>query len=302
MQAQNFWPAESWNSATNLTSLSEELEKDLSGAHWNPLTRELFVVNNGSGTIIRLVEDGVAGLTVRETWQPGGDLEGITQADYNDNTVFVIDEKSGKIEEYEIGEEKTLNKWNISIDLPDYLGGLGPEGIAFVPDKWLKKSGFENEDNKAYTSKNGMGGLMFVAHQFDGHVYVFDLDRLNNSYDFVGEYKTSKNECAGLEFDRSTGELYILHNKGKNYIEVAQLSSKSSFKTISEFYGPNSGNIEGIALTPSTANEQWCWITLDDSDKDALRWFEHFDPKAKVVYNPSSKCLSLANFANVNNF
>jgi hypothetical protein len=54
---------------------------------------------------------------------------------------------------------------------------------------------------------------------------VFDLHRTKNTFAYVGQYLTGQAETAGLEFDRSTGKLYIWHNIGSNYQEVTELDS-----------------------------------------------------------------------------
>ncbi|MEI2422326.1 hypothetical protein V6O07_18745, partial [Arthrospira platensis SPKY2] len=98
----------------------------------------------------------------------------------------------------------------------------GPEGISFVPDNWLQTSGFvSSQTGQPYTSTKGMGGLMFIAHQDGGFVWVFDINpNQTNDFLYVGKYKTSRTESCGLSFDSSTGMLYILHNVGDNFLEV----------------------------------------------------------------------------------
>ena len=286
LQAQNSWPAETWTNATNLTSLYPGFTNNLSGAHWNPLNRELWLVINGPGTIVKVVENGTGGFQHEAAWNPGGDLEGITQADLSDTTVFVIEENTGTIKEYNValpGVATLIHSWNISSEIPAYDGFFGPEGIAFVPDEWLIINGFKEHSGANYVSQHGMGGLIFVAHQNGGNIYVFDLDRLTNSYSFVGEYATNRIESAALEFDRSTGYLHIWHNIASNFLEVTDLTSVPNagirkLTVVEEYFGPITGNLEGIAFTPAITNEDWCWITLDDGITDALRWFDQFSP------------------------
>ncbi len=282
---QSVWPAESWNAATNLSSLYAGFANDLSGAHWNDENRELWLAINGPGTIVRLKENGTGGFQYNASWMPFGDLEGITQANSSDSTVFVVNEGAGQILEFDIRNPATVNlihTWTIGPDIPVYNGFSGPEGLAFVPDEWLLYNNFLDQNGSGYLSLNGMGGLMFVAHQNGGSIYVFDLNRSNNSYAFIGEYKTNRTESAGLEFDRSTGLLHIWHNLGNNYLEVTDLTSVPSgsvreFIMMKEYLGPRTGNLEGIALTPASSTDNWCWITLDDGGADALRWFKQFE-------------------------
>ncbi len=288
VHAQHAWPAESWTSSVNLTSLDAGFSINMSGQFWNPLKRDLYVVSN-SGIFWRLKEGGPLGFMIDTTgglakWSPGGDLEDITQANYSDNSVFVMNE-AGYIQEYSVavnGTTSVLHSWDIRAQAAPNLGD-GPEGIAFVPDEWLSYNGFVDQNNNPYTSVNGMGGLIFVAHQTGGYIYVFDLNRSNNTYIFVGKYATAYTESSGLAFDRSVGKLFIWHNTGSNYIEVTEMKSYDlgsgirKFYPQTSFYGPRSGNLEGIAFTPSSAAEHWYFATDDGNQNGyAVYWFKSF--------------------------
>jgi hypothetical protein len=283
---QDLWPGEDWVDATNLTSLCKEFRYDLSGAHWNPVQQELWLVMNGTATIAKISRNQDSSFILQQVWNVSGDIEGITQASYQDSTILIIEESRGHIVEYDISSEINKNPvhtWNISADLPVYNGSEGPEGITFVPDEWLVRKNFVNEKGILETSKNGMGGFIFISHQKEGFIYVFDLNRLDNSYSFIGKYATHRKESAGLEFDRSTGSLLILHNMGPNYLEIADLSSSvvlnhRKLDMIMEFVAPTTGNLEGIAITPLMQNKNYCWLTVDDGLSDAIRWFQHFNP------------------------
>jgi len=133
-------------------------------------------------------------------------------------------------------------------------------------------------------SSNGMGGLMFVGHQSGGYVHVFDLSRVNNTFVYVGRYKTGETETAGLEFDRSTGKLYLWHNIGSNFLEVTELGSyvdgtERRLRPLIEYTGPRTGNLEGFALAPTPETNNWCFMTDDDnSNGEAILWFRQFQP------------------------
>jgi uncharacterized protein YjiK len=283
------WPAEPWTQAVHVPHLDPDWRENLSGAHWNPVTRTLWVVCNNPPTIWALEEDGTGGWRVankgglRGEFEAEHDSEGITQADYNEEVVYVIDEdRSIYAYETSTGGVRNLQRsWWIGFYLPFFSGGNGPEGIAFVPDAWLQANGFVDPSGQPRTSRRGMGGLMFVAHQEGGHLYVFDLDR-SGGFDFVGEYETAYDESSGLEFDRSTGKLYVWHNTAGNVIEVCDLSSTGSgvprMNTLELIQAPKSlGNLEGIACTPDSSGEGWWWFTDDANHQGAaLMWFKDF--------------------------
>lgn len=283
------WPGESNAQAVQLTRVDPELNADnMSGAAWNPVTRTLWLANN-SGRFYALVEDGAGSFQVatnaagtKARWKPGGDLESICQVDFTQPIVYLLDE-GGWIREYDVsqyGVVKQNRSWDIRAHCPE-INGSGPEGLTFVPDEWLRRQGFRRANGDLYTSTNGMGGLMFVGHQTQGYVYVFDLSRVNNRQACVGRYLTGQSETAGLEFDRDTGKLWIWHNTGGNYAEVAELNSAVSgadrrLRQICEYAGPRTGNLEGFAVASA---DNWCFVTDDNNAHgDAVVWYRRFLP------------------------
>ena len=287
------WPAEKWTSAKTLTHLDPAFENNMSGACYNPETQFFWVCcNGGPSAFWALKESGNGNWEIatkgkkQAKYNLGqGDLEGICQVDYRNDLVYLMVEGADKIKEYDVsdyGSAKLKNEWDISAHVPTRRG-LGSEGITFVPDEWLEKGQFTDAEGNLYTSKGGMGGLMFVAHQNGGRVYVFDLSVGKKDVHFVGSYKTSRAESSGLEFDRSSGRLYVWHNTGPNYLEVARLSSDTDgnerrLTTVTEFMGPKGGNLEGIAISPAIAKDGLCLIVDDDNqDGAALMLFSQFD-------------------------
>lgn len=290
--ASEQWPAEANTEAVNLTFEESEFnDTNMSGASWNPVTRSLWLANN-YGRFFELVEDGSGSFELamnddgtEAEWYPGGDLEGICQVNYEDPCVYLLDE-DGWILEYDASQHDvvSLNRsWDIRAYCPE-VNGSGAEGIAFVPDEWLSRQGFRSGSGQLYTSKNGMGGLIFVGHQAGGYVHVFDLNRGNESYDYIGQFKTGRNEIAGLEFDRDAGKLYIWHNTGVNYLEVTELNSyvvgsDRRLRQIVEYTGPRSGNLEGFAMAPISEADHWCFITDDNNEGcEAIVWYRQFQP------------------------
>jgi len=161
-------------------------------------------------------------------------------------------------------------------------------GITFVPDESLLAGGFVDGSGVPYVSTNGMNGLMFVAHQNGGRIYVFDLNRSDGTYIFVGEFSTSYSESAGLEFDRSTHQLYIWHGGVWNYLEITELSSyvNGSYRRLQEvtvYDPPHGGNLEGFARTQSDDPRTWIFLTIDDGGSDSLDWYHPDTPTPSVT-------------------
>lgn len=287
------WPAESYTQAVKLTEIDAGLNAiNWSGAFWNPETGTLWLACN-SGYFWALVENGTGSFMVATNaagtaakWSPGNDLEGICQADLSQPIVYLMDE-NGWIREYDVSDYGVVQEnrnWDIRAECPEVGGILGPEGITFVPDEWLARQGFRQTNGNLYVSTNGMGGLMFVGHQDGGYIHVFDLNPANSQYGYVGRYKTGQPETAGLEFDRSTGKLYIWHNYGNNSLEVTELNSyvdgsERRFRPLIEYAGPRAGNLEGFALAPTQDTNNWCFITDDDNvGGEAVMWYRQFEP------------------------
>ena len=287
------WPAEACAAAERLTDLDAGLDTvNWSGAGWNPDTRTLWLACN-SGAFWALVEDGAGGFQVatnpagtQARWSPGGDLEAICQADGDTNLVYLLDE-NGWIREFDTslyGVVNATRSWDIRDWCPEVNGTSGGEGLTFVPDDWLRREGFRQADGTLRTSTNGMGGLMFVGYQYDGYIYAFDLNRATGAAAFVGRYQTGRAETAALEFDRTTGKLYIWHNTGSNFLEVAELNStvagaERRLRPLAEFSGPRAGNLEGFALAPGAGGGGGCIVTDDDNlNHEAILWFRQFTP------------------------
>lgn len=285
------WPGEPWQQSQIITNLDDNFVANLSGAHWNGVTRTLWVCVNGPGSFVAIVEDGVGGWKVanqdgkRGEFSPGGDLEGLTQADLAEPSVYLLAEGEDVVRKYDVsvlGTVKLLKSWSLKPHVPT-SGGSGSEGIAFVPDVWLRSSGFVDKNGQPYASKLGMGGLMFIAHQNGGRVYVFDLSTTTSDVLFVGSYVTSRSESSGLEFDRSTGRLWVWHNIDANYLEVVSLASDAQpdgsrrLHQFVEYAGPKGGNLEGFAMSPEAEKQNMAFVVDDgNSDGAALMVFRKF--------------------------
>lgn len=291
------WPAEANTAAVKLTGIDAGFNTvNWSGAFWNPDTRTLWLSCN-SGYFWALVEDGAGSFKVatnaagtKAKWPPsgGGDFEAICQTDADPSLVYVMDE-NGWIREYDVRTNGVVNatrSWDVRTQCPEAGGGSGGEGIAFIPDEYLRRQGFRNAAGALYASTNGMGGLMFIGYQADGYVYALDLNRTFNTYGYVGRYKTGRTETADLEFDLSTGQLNVWHNTGDNYLEVVELNSTLDgadrrLRQLAEYIGPRTGNLEGFALVPASAGADGggCIITDDDNyNGEAIVWYRQFQP------------------------
>ncbi len=326
IKAQSAWPSESWSAAVNMTSImSGSGLTELSSLFWNSTTNRLYV-SHGDGRL-RVLQLNTGTNTFSQIANIGytGGPEGITQVNLNANEFYTIDEDNYQIRKYTHNANfsptgVTLSRsWNILLP-PSTMtntANIGPEGIAFIPDSFLTAIGFISQvTGLPYTtSVKGMGGLLCIAHQNQGYIWVFDVNpNVNNDFAFVGKYKTNKNESCDLAFDKSTGSLYILHNTGLNYLEVTDLTTTSvaggerKFVVKNEFQlaaTPDTNkNVEGFAITPkcndSTNVSVWLCRDVESLEptaykQDCLRWFNPFTAPG-TCYNTSPVVLNLKVF------
>jgi len=286
------WPAETSGAALKLTGLDAEFTSDMSGAYWNSASNMFWVCCNNPGTFWALRQDpdgnwqiatNAAGIQAR--WAAGGDLEGICQVNDSVPAMVLLDE-DGWIRQYDIANCGVVNQtraWDIRAYCPE-VSGNGPEAITFVPNDWLRSESFRDNSGAVRSSSNGMGGLMFVGSQIGGYVHVFDLNTNASTFTYCGSNQTSQAETADLAFDRVTGKLYIWHNIGPNYLEVAELNSTLNgsirrFRTLIEYIGPRAGNIEGFALVSTSETNDWCMMTDDGNENgEGVTLYRQFRP------------------------
>jgi hypothetical protein len=299
LRSQTPWNAESWASADNLTAVMDTAGlTELSGLHWNPVFNRLYVVHGDGKLRVLQFNNQTQTFTQLASKSITGGPEGVTQVNYSSNEFYTIDESSYQIRKYThntgFSSLSMAKSWNLLISpspMPN-TGNTGPEGIAFIPDSFLIAAGFiSQQTGQAYTSTRGMGGLMFIAHQNQGYIWVFDINPdVTDDFVYVGKYRTNSSESCDLEFDRSTGMLYILHNIAGNTLEITDLSTYTSgsdlkFTVKAEYMVPNpdgNTNIEGFGITPkcndsSNVSVWFCRdVEIGESStykKDCLRWF-----------------------------
>lgn len=296
LSAQTPWPSSNWDVSTNLTPImSASGVEGLSGVHYNPTKNQLFLVQDiGRLRIIQLNEQGNhLQLTDRNL---GCDLEGVMQINDSDNEFWVLCENEYIIKRYQYNANfssvTVVRSWDLLLPQSGMVETVdGPEGICFVPDSYLDSANFiSSVTGQAYTSQKGMGGLVFVAHQYLGQIWVFDINKnVNNDYVLVGIYNSNRQESCGLSFDRSTGLLYILHNIDNNFLEVCDLSvtlvnNQYKLNTVQEFNVtlPTNGgnNIEGVAVSPKCdmPNQQTVWLVRDVSGPQSNNALKEFRP------------------------
>lgn len=295
---QNAWPSKSWANATNLSTILPTSVVELSGLFWNNELKRLLTVGDAGYFAALQYNSTTNQFTLLGSVKNSDGPEGITQINTSGNEFYTIDENAYEIRKYSYNTNFTslskLKSWNLLIAPSPMTNtdNTGPEGIVFVPDSYLQKTAFiSSVTGQVYTSSKGMGGLLFLAHQNGGYVWVYDVNpNVSNDFLFVGKYKTNRSESCDLAFDNSTGLMYVLHNIDDNYLEVTDLKSslyfgEYKFNLVNEYLIPNpsgTANVEGFTLSPKYPQENTlgAWLCRDVTKTsevaDALRWFTPF--------------------------
>lgn len=179
-----------------------------SGAAWNPTTNQLFVCSDG-GAISRLNADGGA----TTNWSLAGDWEGIAVADPASSRVFVVNESTAIVREFDVASGTALRTFNLAsagadtgvtplgaadLDaLQDGGDGSGAEALVFVPIGGAPE-----------------GGEFYVGSQENGTIYRFRLSLSGGTtVVYLGKFKTwpaGNNDLAGLEYDWAHGRIVAI--------------------------------------------------------------------------------------------
>lgn len=258
----------------------------------------LWAVNNGPGTLYRLVPDGANWVPDQNNgWQDGKDLhypdgdgdpdaEGVvatadgvfvsTERD-NDNN----DDSKPEILRYNgsssSGSLDATGEWDLTSDLPDSDANEGLEGISWVPDSYLTAHGLVDEhtgDTYDPADYPGHGsGLYFAALESNGKVYGYALDLSSGSYTRVVTIDSGLSALMELEFDPSSGHLWALCDDNCDGESVTlDIGGDGAFAVSGDYARPSgmpNYNNEGFAIAPqgtcgSTKTVVWSDDKADD--------------------------------------
>jgi hypothetical protein len=252
---------------TSLTSTEMPLNEnsdffEMSDLHWSEATRTLWAADAvGSKTNVYAFRESTPGgpLSCSKRFALRSDGEGITQAG-DSGVIYLLREGPGEIIAYDVRGTTTapiLRTWTGLLAVMPAKGSAGPEGLTFVPDAVLAASGFRRgsgavDAGAAYpASAGGLGGIFLVAHQNGGRIHAVDLAATSNAFTYLGSFSTGADDASGLALDQRNRRLLILHNTGKNSIEITDLRCDDGYRLVSRatITSPQKGNVEGIAVT-----------------------------------------------------
>ncbi len=299
-------------------------ESDLSGAVFNAEDETLWVLRQNRVVWQYEYDSGASTYALVQTLTLpagiGSDIEAIAIVDPSStDELYTLSENEGRLARtVGIGTAPAvLHTWgfealNNGHSLPGESSGLGAEALAFVPDAFLLAAGFRFPNGAAFSGSTfGMGGLIFVGHQIDGRLHVFDVNP-DVDDDFVnhGSFLSAASEIAGLEFDRIGGLMYIWHNTGGNSLELSTLSSDGLVGTldVESLYDSSmpAGNLEGLAIVTldqcgllgSADSERTVFLTRDGGSPNLIAYDEYpCDCTGALTQERFESCVSVGGLA-----
>lgn len=228
------------NIGTNL-----EVGYEPSGVVWHERLQSLFTIwDNGYVT-----QMDMEGNIMHSSVFVGGDLEGITVADYESKYVYLLQEYPPKIVEFDI---TAWTKTNRSWTLNGMIGtsASGAEALTYNTDK----------------------ELFYVGSQYDGKIYVYDLSlAVLRSALPVSPTSISLNpasiittgipsDLAGLSYLSEVGITYAIFD-GSNKLQ--EYDNDGVLKH--EYESLPAVNQEGFAVLPGCPNDSTTMIIAQDS-------------------------------------
>lgn len=286
-------PATPWPGGADVTTVdvASAFGEDMSGLVYEgtgSATRGvLWAVNNGTGTLFKLVWNGTTWVPASGDWAAGktlaypggsgsvdaegvglagaGSVDGVYVASERDNTASGVSRPS--VLRYDVsGAGSTLtatHEWNLASILPGGIGNnSGLEGIAWVPDAFLVEQGLVDESttelyDPADYADHG-SGLFFVGVEATGGIYAVALFAGGGAH-LVATIDPGLTVVAEVAFDASTGLLWGVCDDacaGKTVtLEIAQDGPFVGSFQVTAAYDNPAGMLdtianEGFAIAP----------------------------------------------------
>ena len=192
-----------------------------------------YIVVGDDGDIVIVQSD--ASITAYQML--GGDFEGITVRLPSADLVYIASENLNAILEVSLTElSLTGKKWPLEIP---QSGGLGFEGIAFVPADYAPAS----------WGQSCCGGFFVAGTQVDSTLRVFDVDTnavVESALGSVATIPTDYSDVSGLHFSTELNLLYVLHDAA-NRLTVMTLDGIK----IAQYETPMQTAEEGVVVVPN---------------------------------------------------
>ncbi|MFA4815463.1 MAG: SdiA-regulated domain-containing protein [Candidatus Gracilibacteria bacterium] len=194
------WPS-SDSTGVDISAAIHALYSDFdpSGIAWHKGRGTYIVVDNISGIVVELEEDG----TIVNSWDAGAyDLEGVTIVDnYDSNIIYLADETSSTAIGFDLETGVITDEVFSFADHVYASSGLGLEGLEWIPD-----------GVHAY-GVTPLGGLFYAGWQVDGDIFVFEPSGTNTST-YLEEIHTTSgySDLSALDYDEDSGILFTIYD------------------------------------------------------------------------------------------
>lgn len=248
----SFAHADSWPADTVGTDIGTLLMADYpafepSGVTWSNYANGYVVVSD-EGVVAVISSSG----EVEHVWDLGSsyDLEDVATVDSDSQLIYLLDENTTTIRQFDLSTGTLTGlSWSGSAYITEVDGTYGAEGLAWVPDGY--------SDYAHGTS----GGLFYVGWQYDGDIYVFDVNlEESGAATYVDEIHmtTGYTDISGLDWNSETQTLYALYD-GLNILE-----ERSADGVLRASYSlPSGEDQEGIAVVPTSFSAAHIVISED---------------------------------------
>lgn len=276
-----------WPGTTTVTNGNQVSGNDWSGAGYEPTgatTGYLWMTNNGTSEVARVNwANGNWGSTATTWTVPGNyDTEAITPAQEGDSVVYLGIERDGDASgtpDNKIVRFDTANNATTTWDLTERNGvaaNKGIEGLTWIPDSSL--GALTGYDPAA--QGDHQGGLFVIGQELTSTLWFYALDHTNGTYNMVYEVDSGLNRVMSLEWDASTGTLWVTCDDScgsSNRVSALHLNQDTGEFTAEGVYGvPSSqlsNNNEGFTVLPITecSGGTRPVIWTDDNGSPAVR-------------------------------
>jgi hypothetical protein len=267
----------------------------------------LWAVQNGPGTLFRLVFDGTNWVPATGDWAVGKalkypdgtgnpDAEGVTMGGPTSaSQIFVATERNNDasstsknaILRFDPSAAGTTlgatGMWDLTADLPPNGANLGLEAITWIPDTYLVANGLVDDSTGAPYAPSSYPshgtGLFFVGVEATGTVYGYALDLDAGTFHRVATFTSGFPAVMALEFDPDTGELWThCDNTCQNRSSVLRILG-GHFAVTATYDRPSAlpatMNAEGFAIAPNSecasGFKPVYWADDGDTDSYSLR-------------------------------
>lgn len=252
-----------WPASSTGTEIGDDLPSGFepSGIVWDNFTGALWVVG-GANTLARMLRDGDA--TAHWDLSSAQDLESITVTGTTPN-VYLGGENPAMIWEYASSSTaapspNAAKSWQL--DLP-VSGNSGMEGLTWVPN------GYHPYPNSS------SGGLFFASTQYDGTIYVYDVNLSQSGSGILGHIDSftpdpAQTDISDLYFSTDTRTLFVLYDAANKVLEVD--TSTKNYSIMSSYTLPSSTTgQEGVTLLPQCPGAETVFYLADDEEATAHR-------------------------------